>query len=152
MTALAVCPETGILGHLGEPAAVPELAAAAGVEEGLAKSLFGRRGSNGTHPPFGGSVLRRRRVGQCPARPGCPRSAQFGLLQQADLIRAARDGALMTGWRHNDPHILEAQGVMSAGLVRTIEQYAFGHMEGLSEMLGQPGATFLTWARAWLRR
>lgn len=143
MAALAVCLETGILDHLEEPTTVPELAAAAGVEEGLAESLLevvaalgviGRREDRFCADPELATLVR---------GPGALALLNSALLQQADFIRTARSGAPMTGWRHKDPHILQAQGTMSAGVVRTFEQHAFGHMHGLSEMLRQPGATFL---------
>jgi hypothetical protein len=144
MTALAVCLETGILDHLGEePAAVPELAAAAGVQEGLVESLLEVVAALGIICRSEDRFSADPELAHLVRGPGPLALLSSGLLQQADLIRSARAGALMTGWRYHDPHILQAQGVLSAGVVRIFEQYAFGHMEGLSEMLGEPGATFL---------
>jgi SAM-dependent methyltransferase len=66
------------------------------------------------------------------------------LLQAADLsARGRRGGAAVEGWRHEDPEILQTQGVLSAAAVPLIARHLVPTLDDLEQRLEAPGATAL---------
>jgi SAM-dependent methyltransferase len=69
--------------------------------------------------------------------------ARSALLQAADLGARAREGTLdLEGWRHEDPEILQLQGVSSSGAVPALAS-AFPSLGDLGERMQRPGAAAL---------
>jgi SAM-dependent methyltransferase len=69
--------------------------------------------------------------------------ARSALLQAADLGSRAREGTLdLDGWRHEDPEILQLQGVSSSAAVPALAG-AFPTLGDLAARMQQPGATAL---------
>jgi len=69
--------------------------------------------------------------------------ARSALLQAADLGVRAREGTLdLEGWRHEDPEILQLQGVSSSGAVPALAA-AFPTLGDLAERMERPGAAAL---------
>ncbi len=65
-------------------------------------------------------------------------------LQTADLVeRATRGTIALDGWSYSDPDLLEAQGLRSVEMVVPWVERLFPRLEGLSERLREPTATFL---------
>jgi SAM-dependent methyltransferase len=65
-------------------------------------------------------------------------------LQTAELVeRATRGTIALDGWSYSDPDLLEAQGLHSAQMVIPWVERLFPNLEGLSERLREPTATFL---------
>jgi 2-polyprenyl-3-methyl-5-hydroxy-6-metoxy-1,4-benzoquinol methylase len=64
---------------------------------------------------------------------------RLSLLQACDLVER---GGRSPGWTHIEPAFLHAAGAVSSEFPRAIQQMA-GSLDGLSERLAAPGATFL---------
>jgi 2-polyprenyl-3-methyl-5-hydroxy-6-metoxy-1,4-benzoquinol methylase len=65
-------------------------------------------------------------------------------LQAAELVERFRaGGASAQGWRYPDPALLQAWGARSVEPVAVWAEQLFPALEGLSEALGAPTATFL---------
>src|SRR5687767_11479841 len=65
---------------------------------------------------------------------------RFMLGLEAKLLYADRRAA---GWHHTEPEILQAGGDTSAGFAQGLTRMVAPALEGLSERLGRPGASFL---------
>jgi precorrin-6B methylase 2 len=145
-SALSACAESGLLGHLGKPAAIDELSRVASLPSELVRTLIDVLASYGfvvweqdcvraapTLMPFTTpeGVLTFRASLRAP------------LLQADSFRRRLADGTLtLDGWTHTDEAIIEAQGILTRlWTTRALPKLKF--LPGLVPRLEKPDAGLL---------
>jgi precorrin-6B methylase 2 len=145
-SALSACAESGLLGHLGKPATIDELARAASLSPVLVRALIDLLAS------YGFVAWNQERVQAAPAL--MPFTTPDGvttfraslrapLLQTDSFRRRLADGTLsLDGWTHTDEAIIEAQGTLTQlWTTRALPKLKF--LPGLVPRLEKPGAGLL---------
>jgi len=145
-SALSACAESGLLEHLGKPAAIGDLARAASLPPALAQTLVDLLAG------YGFVVWKQDRVCASPAL--LPFTTPEGIvtfraslrapLMQAESFRTRlADGSLtLDGWTHTDEAIIEAQGALTRlWTTRALPKLKF--LPGLVARLERPGAGLL---------
>jgi precorrin-6B methylase 2 len=67
--------------------------------------------------------------------------ALFG--QSARFVEDARRGELAPGWRHTDPELIDAQGVISQATTGPVVRFALPQLPGALDRLAEPDAAVL---------
>jgi SAM-dependent methyltransferase len=138
--ALAAALDAGLGAALAEPGTAGEVAARAGLDRELTARLLA---------VLEQLELAEERAGRwsapalAEAGEGGRADARNAVLQADALARQALAGALAPGWGHDDPAILETQGVMSGRAIEPLTRFVFPALAGLEERLAAPGAGFL---------
>jgi 2-polyprenyl-3-methyl-5-hydroxy-6-metoxy-1,4-benzoquinol methylase len=145
-SAMATASEIGLLEALDPSCTAAQAAAKAAITEDLAKALLDVLTALG---------LAQREADQYVAAPGLSAFLQASPsqdflpwlrsshLQSRQMVDAARNGNLRTGWIHTDPEMLQAQGGTGRIATKGLVTQLFPMLPGLEDRLRSPGASFL---------
>lgn len=143
--ALASALECGLVERLHEPVPRVELIDGAGLDPGLAHELIEALIALGV-VAADGSQLVPTPAFETLASPRIARVLRSGIrsdhLQIQDLLARIRDGERATGWTHEDPVALTAQGETGT-LIGPFVEALLPQLEGLAERMAMPGARIL---------
>jgi SAM-dependent methyltransferase len=145
--ALSFALEAGVLDELSTPSTARQIGQRTGIPEDLVNGVldvlvalgFGAADEHGFVASPGLVAVTSDRAKELLAA-----ELRSTRLQTADFVeRATRGTIALDGWSYSDPDLLEAQGLHSAQMVVPWVERLFPNLQGLSERLKEPSATFL---------
>jgi SAM-dependent methyltransferase len=145
-SALACALEAGLLEALSETRSLAELSHRSGIAAPLVKGMLDvlvslglllRAGDVYSSTPDLLPLL------QAPTRDALLADIRTVYLQSREMIDAAKRRTLTAGWSYTNPELLAAQGASGGPLFSMLAHTLFRGLDGLSERLQAPTATFL---------